>query len=83
MEDNKINRINLHYLPSTQFLYGGKICSTIDMEKDKHEEPTVNYGLPYYWTFLLTYMSNIFRLGWLMGFLQHAVCADGHNPKTK
>jgi len=48
MEDNKINRINMHYLPSTQFLFGGKICSTIDMKKDTHEEPTVTNWLPYY-----------------------------------
>jgi len=28
-------------------------------------------------------MSNIFGLGLLIGFLEHSVCADGHNPKTK
>ena len=77
------NRFNTYYLPSTQFLYGGKSCSTIDMQRDKREEPTVTYGLPYYQSFLLTYMSNIFRLGWLIEFLEHAMCADGHNPKNK
>jgi len=40
-------------------------------------------GHTYYRNFFLTYMSNIFRIVWLTGFLKHAVCDDVHNPKIK
>jgi hypothetical protein len=83
MEGNRSNSINMYYLLTTGLLYGGKLYCKIDVKKDKHGESTVPYVLPCYWLFLLPYMSNIFRLVWLTGFLEHAVCVDGHNPKTK
>ena len=87
MEVKKSNCINTYYLLTAGFLYGGKICCKINMKKDKHEESTVPYGTSPLLTFLAdihtVYMSNNFRLGWLTGILEHAMCADGHIPKTK
>jgi len=46
MEVKKSNCINMYYLLSAGFLYGGKICCKINRKKDKHEESTVPYGTP-------------------------------------
>jgi len=57
VEGNKYNSINTYYLLTTGFLYGGKRCCKIDMKKDKHEEPTVPYGL----SLLMTFLANIYE----------------------
>jgi hypothetical protein len=53
----KSNSINVYYLPTTGFLYGGKSGCTIDMKKDKYEGPTVPYGPCQ----LLTFLADIYE----------------------
>jgi hypothetical protein len=73
----------MYYLPTTGFLYGDKNGCTIDMKKAKYEEPTVPYGPSLLLTFLADIYEHCFQTRLVDWILKHAVCADGHNPKTK
>jgi hypothetical protein len=70
-------------LHATGFLYGLKSRCKIGMKKDTYEEPTVLYGPSLFLSFLADMYDQHFQLSWLIEFLKHASCANGHNLKTK